>query len=199
MLRSTLAATSALAPVAALPAAAQSGDAKCQITLIVGFGAGGSANSIARVVGNGLGDKLGQKIVIENRPGAGGNVAARAVIGAPADGSTLLVTTAALPINETLMKNKGFSVTALRAVSIAASTPETFAVNKANPAKSIAEFVASAKGKKVTFSSAGVGTGSHIFGRVFPEDDRQARRQPRAVQERSGRHQRADGRPRRRA
>ena len=138
-----------------------------EIKLIVGFGAGGSANSIARVVGNKLGDKLGQKIVIENRPGAGGNLAARAVIGAPADGATLLVTTAALPINETLMKNKGFAVSALRAVSIAASTPETFAVNKASPAKTLAEFVAGAKGKKVTFSSAGVGTGSHIFGEYF--------------------------------
>lgn len=146
--------------------AAQQADAG-QITLIVGFGAGGSADSIARVVGNKLGDKLGRKIVIENRPGAGGNVAARGVIAAPADGSVLLVTTAALPINETLMKNKGFSVDALRAVSIAASTPETLAVNKANSAKTLAEFVTGSKGKKVNFSSAGVGTGSHIFGEFF--------------------------------
>lgn len=78
-----------------------------QLTMIVGFGAGGSADSIARIVGNKLGEKLGQKVVIENRPGAGANLAARAVIAAPADGNTLLVTTAALPINNTLYKKIG--------------------------------------------------------------------------------------------
>lgn len=157
----SLMAASAIVPAGS--ALAQGG----QLNLIVGFGAGGSADSIARVVGNRLGEKLGQKVVIENRPGAGANLAARAVIAAPADGNTLLVTTAALPINNTLYKNKGFEMADLQAVSICATTPETLAVNKDNPAKDLKQFIASNKGKRVTYSTAGVGTGSHIVADYF--------------------------------
>ena len=137
------------------------------LTIIVGFGAGGSADSIARIVGNQLGDKIGQKVVIENRPGAGANIAAKAVIAAAPDGNTLLATTAALPINNTLYKNKGFEIGDLRAVSIAATTPETLAVNKSNAAKTLVEFIAQSKGKQVTYGTAGVGTGSHIVAAFF--------------------------------
>lgn len=138
-----------------------------QLNLIVGFAAGGSADSIARVVGSKLGEKLGQNVVIENRPGAGANVAARAVTTATPDGQTLLVTTAALPINNTLYKNKGFDIGDLRPVAIAGTTPETFLVNKDNPSKTLKEFVAAAKGTKITYGTAGVGTGSHIFAAYF--------------------------------
>lgn len=138
-----------------------------QLTMIVGFGAGGSADSIARIVGNKLGEKLGQKVVIENRPGAGANLAARAVIAAPADGNTLLVTTAALPINNTLYKSKGFEMADLQAVSICATTPETIAVNKDNPAKDLKQFIELNKGRRTTYSTAGVGTGSHIVADYF--------------------------------
>src|SRR5262245_25362143 len=138
-----------------------------QLNLIVGFGAGGSADSIARVVGNKLGERLGQKVVIENRPGAGANIAAKAVIAAPPDGNTLLVTTAALPINNTLYKNKGFEIDDLKAVSIVATTPETLAVNKDNPSKTLKAFIAANKDRKVNFSTAGVGTGSHIVAEYF--------------------------------
>ena len=137
------------------------------LTIIVGFGAGGSADSIARIVGNHLGEKLGQKVVIENRPGAGANIAAKVVIAAAPDGNTLLATTAALPINNTLYKNKGFEIGDLRAVSIAATTPETLAVNKANPARNLVEFIAASKGRQVTYGTAGVGTGSHIVAAYF--------------------------------
>ena len=156
-----LAFTSAIAVMAG-PAAAQQ-----QLNLIVGFGAGGSADSIARIVGNRLGERLGQKVVIENRPGAGANLAAKAVIAATPDGSTLLVTTAALPINNTLYKNKGFDIADLQAVSIAATTPETLAVSKDSPTKTLKDFIAAKKGLKVNYSSAGVGTGSHIVGEYF--------------------------------
>ena len=141
----------ALAAAAATAAAflpgqdASAQQAAGQLTLIVGFGAGGSADSIARIVGNKLGDRLGQKVVVENRPGAGANLAARAVIAAPADGGTLLVTTAALPINNTLYKNKGFEIADLQAVSICATTPETLAVNKANPARNLKDFLANSQ------------------------------------------------------
>ena len=149
--------------VAGTPAAAQDG----QLNLIVGFGAGGSADNLARVVGNKLGERLNQKVVIENRPGAGANLAAKAVIAARPDGQTLLVTTAALAINNTLYKNKGFEITELRALSICGGTPETMAINKDNPANNMAEFIAASKGKKLNYSTAGVGTGSHIVADFF--------------------------------
>lgn len=138
-----------------------------QINLVVGFAPGGSADSIARIVGNRLGEKTGRRVVIENKPGAGGNISAKSVIGAAADGATLLVTTAALPINETLYRNKGFSVEQLRTVAIVATTPEVFAVNPATPAKTLPEFVELFKGKQISFGTAGVGTGSHIAGEYF--------------------------------
>lgn len=165
---SFLAAGASTLLAAALPAAAQqSAPAPSQLNIIVGFAAGGSADSIARIVGNRMGEILGQKVVIENRPGAGANIAAKTVIAAPSDGMTLLATTAALPINNTLYKNKGFEITDLKPVSISATTPEVIVVNKANPAKTLKEFIANSQGKKVTFSSAGVGTGSHIVAEFF--------------------------------
>ncbi len=147
-------------------AAAQQSDGG-QLNLIVGFGAGGSADSIARIVGNKLGERLGMKVVVENRPGAGANLAARTVIAAPADGRTLLVTTAALPINNTLYKNKGFEIADLQAISICATTPETLAVNKNNPSKTLKDFIAANKSRRVTYATAGVGTGSHIVADYF--------------------------------
>jgi tripartite-type tricarboxylate transporter receptor subunit TctC len=82
-------------------------------------------------------------------------------------GNMLLVTTAALPINETLYRNKGFLGTSLKPISIVATTPEVFAIGKADPAKSLAEFVASQKDKEIIFATAGIGTGSHIAGEYF--------------------------------
>ncbi|MDB5571248.1 MAG: hypothetical protein JWN93_2431 [Hyphomicrobiales bacterium] len=137
------------------------------LTLLVGFAAGGSADSIARIVGARLGEKTGRNVVVENRPGAGANIAAKAVIAAAPDGNTLLVTTAALPINETLYRNKGFSAQTLMPISIVATTPEVFALNKNDKAKTIAEFVANAKDQEVLFGTAGIGTGSHIAGEYF--------------------------------
>ena len=145
---------------------AQSTDGK-PLTIIVGFAAGGSADSIARIVGNRLGERLKQTVVIENRPGAGANIAAKGVIAAIPDGNTLLATTAALPINNTLYKNKGFDIADLRVVSIAATTPEVLAVNKSNPSKTLAEFIAASNGRQITYGTAGVGSGSHIAAEYF--------------------------------
>ncbi|MDP2357420.1 MAG: tripartite tricarboxylate transporter substrate binding protein [Beijerinckiaceae bacterium] len=137
------------------------------ITLIVGFAPGGSADSIARVVGGPLGEKLGRRIVVENRPGAGANIAARAVVQSPPDGNTLLVTTAALPINETLYKNKGFVASTLMPISIVATTPEVFAINKDAKAQDLAGFIKESAGQEVIFATAGIGTSSHIAGEYF--------------------------------
>ena len=95
------------------------------ITFIVGFAAGGFADSVGRLVGQKLGDRLGQTVVVENRGGAGGNIAAKSVAASAPDGYTILVTTTALAINETLHKNKGFAADDFTTVAIAASTPES--------------------------------------------------------------------------
>ena len=97
----------------------------------------------------------------------GGNLAARQVATAAPDGYTILVTTTALAINETLHRNKGFAANDLETVAIVASSPEAFAVGKASPSTSLAEFLAAAKGKTVNFGSAGVGSGSHIAAEYF--------------------------------
>lgn len=137
------------------------------LTLIVGFAAGGSADSIARVVGVSLGKRLGRAVIIENRAGAGGNLAAKAAIAAAPDGNTLLVTTAALAINNTLYRNKGFDIAELRTISIVADSPETFAVNKTGPARTLIEFIAQTKGRQISYATAGVGSSSHIFAQSF--------------------------------
>ena len=168
-MRLVLATAVACAAAAAAAAVAQTAPGG-QINFVVGFAPGGSADSIARILGARLAEKNGLRVVVENRPGAGGNIAAKSVIGAAPDGATLLVTTAALPINETLYRNKGFSVEHLRAVAIVATTPEVFAVNRATPAKTLPEFVNFFRGKDIHFGTAGVGTGSHIAGEYFFRD-----------------------------
>src|SRR6476620_991677 len=87
-----------------------------KITLIVAFAAGGVADTLARMVGQGLSERLHQNVVVENRGGAGGNIAAGVVAHAPADGYTLLVTTTALAINETLRETKPFSAADVKTI-----------------------------------------------------------------------------------
>ena len=94
-----------------------------KITLIVGFAPGGLADTLARLVGQGLTDRLHQTVVVENRGGAGGNIAAGLVARAAPDGYTLLATTTALAINETLHQNNPFSRTDLAAIAIPGLQP----------------------------------------------------------------------------
>jgi tripartite-type tricarboxylate transporter receptor subunit TctC len=137
------------------------------ITFIVAFAPGGVADGIGRMIAQKLGEAFKQTVVVENRGGAGGNIAAKQVLSAAPDGYTILVTTTALAINETLHRNKGFAANDLETVAIVASSPEAFAVNQANGAASLSEFLADAKGKTITFGSAGVGSGSHIAAEYF--------------------------------
>jgi tripartite-type tricarboxylate transporter receptor subunit TctC len=137
------------------------------IRFVVAFSPGGVADTLARLVGKGLGEKLGRTVVVENRGGAGGNIAAATVARATPDGYTLLVTTTAVAINETLRPNKGFAASDLKPVAIVASSPESFITSMSNPAGSLAVFLKAAKGKSITFASAGVGSGSHIAAEYF--------------------------------
>lgn len=140
------------------------------INLLVGFAPGGATDTIARVVGQELGERLGVTVVVENRGGASGAIASRAVSTSPADGYTIAVTTSSLAISETANPNKGFSVNDLRPVAIVALSPYVFSVNPANPATTLAEFLANAKEKSFTYGSPGVGSGPHIGGEYFFTD-----------------------------
>jgi len=157
---------SAFAALGAGPAKTQPYPSR-DITFIVGFAPGGVADTLARLVGKGLGEKLGRTVVVENRGGAGGNIAAASVARATPDGYTLLVTTTAVAINETLRPNKGFAASDLKTVAIVAASPESFVAGPNSPAANLAEFLKNAKGKSITFASAGVGSGSHIAAEYF--------------------------------
>jgi tripartite-type tricarboxylate transporter receptor subunit TctC len=135
------------------------------ITFQVAFAAGGIADVVARLVGQKLSERLGHAVVVENRGGAGGNLAAKSVSLAAPDGHTILATTTSLAVNETATRNKGFSADDLRAVAIVAFSPDVLAVHPSNPAKDLREFVKS--GKSFTYGSAGVGTGPHIGAEYF--------------------------------
>jgi len=138
-----------------------------KITLVVAFAAGGVADTLARMVGQRLSERLHQQVVVENRGGAGGNIAAGVVAHAAADGYTLLVTTTALAINETLRETKPFTAGDFKTVAIVASSPEALVTSPSNPANNLADFVKAAKGKTINFGSAGVGSGSHIEAEYF--------------------------------
>jgi tripartite-type tricarboxylate transporter receptor subunit TctC len=162
----TLALTAVAALLPAKPASAQDYPTR-NITMIVGFAAGGAADLIARLVGQKLSERLGRTVVVENRGGAAGNIAGKTVSNAAPDGYTLLTMTSSLAISETASKNKGFSVDDLRAVAIVAISPYVYAVHPSNPAKDLKEFVANGKEKSFTYGSPGVGSGPHIGAEYF--------------------------------
>jgi len=140
------------------------------IRVIVGFSAGGATDIIARMVGQGLSKRLGQAVVIENKPGAGGTIATGYVAKAPPDGYTLLFTSASHAINAMLYKSLPFDpVKDFEPVVPAASTLNILAVNPSMPVHSVQEFIAYARAHpgKVTMASAGVGSSSHLAGVLF--------------------------------
>jgi tripartite-type tricarboxylate transporter receptor subunit TctC len=168
--RTTRYAAAAIA-VSAMLAGAKSAPAQTypanRITIFVAFAPGGFADTMARVVAHGMGERLHQNVIVENRAGAGGNIAAALVAHSPADGYTILATTTALAINETLIKNKQYSAKDLKPVAMVASSPETLSTNPSNPAADLSDFIKSMNGRLINFASAGVGTGSHIEAEYF--------------------------------
>jgi tripartite-type tricarboxylate transporter receptor subunit TctC len=138
-----------------------------QITFIVAFAPGGVADTLARLIGKGLSDRLHQTVVVENRGGAGGNIAAEVVAHANPDGYTLLATTTALAINQTLFVNKPFSVGDLRTVAIIASSPEALVTSPTNPANDLPTFMEAINGRTINLATPGVGTGSHVVAEYF--------------------------------
>ena len=137
------------------------------VTVIVAFPAGGLADLIGRLVSSKLEARLKQSFIVENRGGAGGNIAAKAVFTSAPDGYTLLATTSGLAANITASKNRGFEKNDLRPVAFVAISPDVIAVHPSNPAKTLKEFIANAKNKSFTYGSAGAGTGPQIGAEYF--------------------------------
>ena len=137
------------------------------VNVIVAFPAGGLADIPARLISTRLGERLKQNFVVENRGGAGGNIAAKAVASAEPDGYTLLATTSAFAVNATAAKNKGYETGDLRTVAIVGFSPDIIAVHPDNPAKNLKEFIANGQKESFNYGSAGVGTGPYIGAEYF--------------------------------
>ena len=140
------------------------------ITLIVFVPAGGTPDIIARLVGQALSQRLGQSVVIDNRPGGGGNLALQAVARAPADGYTLLMVASPHAINVTLYEKSTITVTR-DIVPVAGINNDSFVllVNPSFPAKTVSEFIAYAKANpgKINLASSGTGNLTHLSGELF--------------------------------
>lgn len=169
--RNLLALTLAL-PLAATPALAQDRypDNK-PITLVVPQAAGGANDAIARVVGQKLGEVLGTSVVIENRPGAGGNIGTAHVAKARPDGYTLMLTAdSSYVINPALYKSTGFDpLKDFEPISTVANAGYVLVAHPSFPAKNVTDLVALAKQQpgKITIGSAGNGTLNHLFGEML--------------------------------
>lgn len=155
-----------------MPAAAQDpAYPKQPITLVVPFPAGGPTDAMARVLGQKLGDRLGQQVIIDNRGGAGGGIAAELVARAPGDGYTLFFgTTGALAINPSLYAKLRYDpVKDFVPVSLMATTMNVLVTSPQILAKNLNELVALAKAKpgELTYGSAGNGTSNHLSGELF--------------------------------
>ena len=164
-----LAAGAATLPAVSRIARAQSYPSR-PVRIIVGFAAGGSADIVARLIGPWLSEQLGQSFIIENRTGAGGNIATEAVVRAPPDGYTLLLVNPANAINATLYDKLNFSfIRDIGPVAGIIRMPNVMVVNPSVPAKTLPEFIAYAKANpgKINMASAGNGTAIHVSGELF--------------------------------
>ena len=139
------------------------------VRLIEGFGAGGAADIVARLIGQWLSERLGQSFVIENRSGAASNIATEAVERASPDGYTLLLITTANALNATMFKLNFDFIHDIAPVASIVRVPYVMEVHPSVPAKTVAEFIAYAKANpgKINLASAGIGSGTHVAGEMF--------------------------------
>jgi len=140
------------------------------VRLIVGVVAGGANSTVARLVAQSLSERLGQQVVVENRPGAGGNVAAEAVAHAAPDGYTLLFVSSANAIGASLNEKPGYDfVRDIAPIASLVQGPLIMVVNPSFPATTVPEFIAYAKAHpgEINMASAGVGNTTHLVGELF--------------------------------
>jgi tripartite-type tricarboxylate transporter receptor subunit TctC len=164
-----LAAVAAAVPAASSIARAQAYPTR-PVRVVAAFAAGGGVDITARLIGQWLSDRLGQSFVIENRPGAGGNIGTEAVINAAADGHTLLLAAVPNAVNATLYQNLNFNFMRDTApVAGIVRVPMVLLVHPSVPAKTVPELIAYAKANpgRVNMASAGTGTAPHMAGELF--------------------------------
>ncbi len=141
------------------------------VRIVVGFSPGGSNDIVARLLAPKLADGLGQQVVVENKPGAGGNIAVQTLLGAPPDGHTVMMcTTGTLSIQPHLAKSMPFNPeTDLLPVTQVANAPYLLLVNNTVPAKNVKELIDYAKSRPgaLNFASSGNATGGHLAGEMF--------------------------------
>jgi tripartite-type tricarboxylate transporter receptor subunit TctC len=161
----------------ALPAAVRIARAQAYPTRpvrwIVGFPPAGGADIVARLIGQSLSERLGQQFIIENRPGAAGNIATEAVVRAPADGYTLLMITVPNVVNATLYDKANYNfIRDIVPVANIDRVPNVMAINPSVPAKTVAEFIAYANANPGKINMASGGNGATYRGRAVQDDDR---------------------------
>jgi tripartite-type tricarboxylate transporter receptor subunit TctC len=142
------------------------------VHVLMGFPAGLAADLMARVVAQSISEKLGQSFVVENRPGAGGNIAAEAAIRSPADGYTLFAISSANAVNANLYQGLNFDIVAdTVAVAGAHRAPDVMVVTPSLPVETVPEFIAYAKAHpgQINYASAGYGTTNNIAGELFKQ------------------------------
>jgi len=164
-----LAAGAAALPFAPHVARAQAYPSR-PIRWIVGFTPGGATDIIARLMGQWLSERLGQSVIIENRPGAGSNIAAETVVRAPPDGYTLLLVGPANAVNATLYHNLNFNfIRDITPVASISREPLVAIVNPSVPVRTIPDLIAHAKAHpgKLNMASSGIGTSVHVAGELF--------------------------------
>jgi tripartite-type tricarboxylate transporter receptor subunit TctC len=169
MLRRRLLAGALAAPMIARRATAQAWPTQ-PVRLVVGYAAGQSVDILSRLIGQSLSEQFGQQFIVDNRPGAGGNIAAEAVVRSTPDGYALLAVAANNPINSTLYDKLSFDL--LRDIAAVAGIYRVYqvmVVSPSFPAKTGAEFIAYAKAHpgKVNFASSGTGSVAHVSGELF--------------------------------
>jgi tripartite-type tricarboxylate transporter receptor subunit TctC len=164
-----LAASAAALPTVSRVAWAQAYPSR-PVRLVVGAPAGGGFDVVARLMGQWLSQRLGQQFIIDNRPGAGGNIGTEAVVRAPADGYTLLLVTAANTISTTLYEKLTFNLSRdIAPIAGITRVPNVTVVNPSVPSKTVPEFIAYAKAHpgKLNMASGGNGTTAHLSGELF--------------------------------
>ena len=161
--RRALSAVLALCCSSAAVAQAQNIYPNKPVKFVVAFAPGGPADIIARLLGQRLSDSLGQPVVVENRAGAGGNVASGLVAKAPADGYTLMLTTSSFAVNASLSKNPGFDAEKdFVLASVVASSPNLLVAYPGLKAKNLQDIMVEAKSGKLNYGTAGAGTTPHL-------------------------------------
>ena len=144
-------------------AAAQDWPRQKAVHIVVGFAPGATTDLVARLVAPKLSEAIGQSVIVENKPGAGGNVATQHVKRSAPDGYTLLVTSVAYAVNPSLYPNAGYDpFTDFVPVILAPSTPNIITVNPAVPVKNLQELIALARKEQLSYASSGIGTTTHL-------------------------------------